>query len=261
MPTDNKSTPTSDAISQPGKDTHVAEQSNARAEPPTWTELMQSRTTKATRRDDKTGQKDDKFTGNIRVCVSQEFHAALSDAGPSKALPILGKLTCFEVLSPKVARMQLLERRQQSGNQRGGWADVWYGRWLMRLQFTTILGLDHMKQTQELMQKSRLPTREAVRAVIGEDQERAAMFYVATVDEMMVKWPDNVAGFYRRMFTPNLKMGKRYVESWRSGAQQSMLGKFWDGAVSLSGLKLAATAFSNMAKAWDKENGGDKKED
>ncbi|KAJ2742386.1 hypothetical protein GGI20_004527 [Coemansia sp. BCRC 34301] len=259
MAADKESTRPSDAVEQSGNDTPVAKQSSARTEPPTWTEVMQSRT-KATTKDNKKSEKT-KYNGAVRICVSQRFHVEVSEAGSKKALPIHGKLTCYELLHPRVAHAQLLERRQRSADQRGGWADVWYARWLLRMQLTTILGLEHMKKTQELMNIPGVQTLDAVRKVVAGDKERAAYFYVATLDQMMVKWPDNVAAFYRRMFTPNLNMGKRYVESWKNGTQQNMLSKFWDSAVNLSGVKLAAMAFSNMAKAWDKENGGDKKED
>ncbi|KAJ2809619.1 hypothetical protein H4S07_003156 [Coemansia furcata] len=254
MPTDNKSTPTttSDAI----KDTPTADRNVTRVDPPTWTELMQSRTKAAPRGNNMSQEKE---TTHTRICISQKFHASVSDTAPNKTLPVIGKLSCFELLTPKAANALLLERRQQSKDQRGGWADAWYARWLVRLQFTTVLGNDHIKRAEELMRSSKLQTREIARAVIADDDERKAKFQVVTVDESMVGWPDSVAGFYRRLFAPNLSMGKRYVESWQNGKQQLMLTKFWDGAVNFSGIKLAAKAFSNMAKAWEEENGNDKK--
>ncbi|KAJ2056026.1 hypothetical protein GGI17_006408 [Coemansia sp. S146] len=257
MPTDNKSTPTtSDAIGQPAKDTPTSDRNNARIDPPTWTEVMQSRT-KATSRGN--SKSHDRGLVHMRICISERFHASVSDTAPNKTLPVIGKLSCFEILPHNEAHTLLVERRQQSRDQRGGWADAWYARWLTRLQFTTILGHDHIKRADELMRSTKLDTREIARAVIADDNERRAKFQVVTVDESMVEWPGSVAGFYRRLFTPNLKMGKRYVESWQNGKQQMMLTKFWDGAVNFSGVKLAARAFANMAKAWDAEN--DKKQD
>ncbi|KAJ2896778.1 hypothetical protein IWW38_001923 [Coemansia aciculifera] len=220
---------------------------------------MQSRT-HSTQRDKGKGEKGGlEHKNHFRICYSRKFQAAVSNASSeegevaSKAHPALKKIQCFELLGPRVAQWQLEERRRRSSDQRGGWADVWYARWLMRLQVTTVLGQDPAKQAWELLTKSGLQTQQVVQTVVGDDKERAAMFHVATMDELMVRWPGNVKGFYLRMLTPNLNMGKRYVESWKSGSQRIMLGKFWDDAVSLSGVKLAARAFANMANAWDNE--------
>ncbi|KAJ2024422.1 hypothetical protein IWW57_003742 [Coemansia sp. S610] len=259
MPTDNKSTPTtSDAIGQPAKDTATAEHNESRITPPTWSEVMQSRI-KAKPRGRNMSQ-DNKLV-NPRVCVSKEFHASVSGKAPGDALPVTAKLSCFEILSPVAVNAVLLERRQQNKGQRGGWADAWYARWLVQIQFFTILDQKHIKRAQELMKSSGLPTRDIAREVIADDEERKAKFQFVTMDESMVEWPASVAGFYRRMFAPNVTMGRKYVESWQNGNQLSMLTKFWDSAVNFGGIKLAAKALSNMAKAWDEENGSDKKQD
>ncbi|KAJ2003291.1 hypothetical protein GGI04_003023 [Coemansia thaxteri] len=270
---DNKPTASSgggggrDGVEQADDDTQSADARGTRLTPPTWAEVMQTRTKATRNRGEKPGSgsndgRNEEAEAIRRLCIVDKFHISTSDFVSERALPVIGKVSCLELVSAKAAQRQLVERRKHSDlQQRGGWADEWYGRWLLRWQFTTILGKENIKKFEEHIPRS-MQTVEFVRTAIEDDDERRRLTRVLTLDEAMATWPRRVAAFYQRLFRPGAKMCRMYVESWQNGKQQVFLSRFWDSAVNLGGVKLAGRAFSSMAKSWGElgDDGDDKKQ-
>ncbi|KAJ2479729.1 hypothetical protein EV174_003938 [Coemansia sp. RSA 2320] len=256
-----------DGVEQADDDTQSADARGTRLTPPTWAEVMQTRTKATRNRGEKPGSgsndgRNEEAEAIRRLCIVDKFHISTSDFVSERALPVIGKVSCLELVSAKAAQRQLVERRKHSDlQQRGGWADEWYGRWLLRWQFTTILGKENIKKFEEHIPRS-MQTVEFVRTAIEDDDERRRLTRVLTLDEAMATWPRRVAAFYQRLFRPGAKMCRMYVESWQNGKQQVFLSRFWDSAVNLGGVKLAGRAFSSMAKSWGElgDDGDDKKQ-
>ncbi|KAI8321681.1 hypothetical protein GQ54DRAFT_176148 [Martensiomyces pterosporus] len=190
-------------------------------------------------------------------CILDTSYVEAAELANKRAYPVVGKLSCIEHMSQKMAEANLEARKAaaRSGKKRsddGGelWADVWYARWLLRWQVFTVFGNDNIKKYRERARSSML-TREIASEIAASEEERQRVFRIEPLDVAVVRWRDEVGAFVLRMLRPGVDMGRKYAESWQNGHQQKMLERFWDGTVKMEGLKLAGKMASSIAKGWN----------
>ncbi|KAJ1841983.1 hypothetical protein LPJ73_005941 [Coemansia sp. RSA 2703] len=167
---------------------------------PTWEEVERTRT--PLRR-----------TSHWRLCVVDRFFTTTTDL-TSRPRTITGRMRCLE--------------HNPSSTLHAGW------------RLVRVLDIRNIEKFQQHSRKKPSAAQNILEQTIPETSERQALASVEPLRQVAVRWAGEFTAFCRRVVRPGVDMSRQMVESWSSGAQQSLFALLWRDTMQLKGVRVVA---------------------